>query len=74
MENEQHLIAQFVGGLRFDIKEKSTKEQEKDKTSDPNGKKPKVIPKKQVEIVYQRPNLSKCVRCGQLGDLSSLAP
>ena len=38
----------------------STKEQEKDKTSDLNGKKIEEIPKKQTENMYQRPNLSKC--------------
>ena len=108
MENEQHLIAQLVEGLRFDIKEKvklqpflslvdaityaksveeviglnlkkntkkgpwntnpnpvatqssQTRYQEKDKTNEMNGKKAEVVPKKQAENAYQRPNLSKC--------------
>ena len=129
MENEQRLIARFVGGLRFDIKEKvklqpffklfllllpmqnmlksllklvqkrptrrgpwdssnnkkitainysslsqATKDQEKERTLDPSGKKEKMNNKKQAENLYQWPNLSKCFCCGQTSHLSNACP
>ncbi|KAA0066333.1 zf-CCHC domain-containing protein [Cucumis melo var. makuwa] len=51
-----------------------TKEEEKDKTSAPNGKKTEAIPKKQTENVYQRPNLSKCFHFGQADHFSNFFP
>ena len=52
----------------------STKDQEKDKASELNGKKVNAVPKKQAENVYQRPNLSKCFCCGQSGHLFNACP
>lgn len=52
----------------------SFKDQEKERTLDPNREKAKMNNKKQAENLYPRPNLSKCFHYGQSGHLSNSCP
>ncbi|KAA0057584.1 Transposon Ty3-G Gag-Pol polyprotein [Cucumis melo var. makuwa] len=85
-ENEQHQIMRFIGGLRFDIKEKSHSNKANEQPAKSIADKSRVVDTqdaaKRKEIVSKGKSqnncacasLGKCFRCGQSSHLSNNCP